>query len=190
MTGNTILSPDVTAKRLQLLKEVLPSVSRLAFLWNPDNASNAAILEELKMAAPGSAINLIPVAVSGAAELDAAFAAIKQAQAGALLMTNDPLHQLHIDRIISFLAHSRLPSMFQARENALAGGLMSYGASLPDLFGRAAFYAHRILAGTKPGDLPVEQPTKFELVVNLKTAKALGLTISESFLLRVDEVVE
>ena len=107
-----------------------------------------------------------------------------------LLLTADPLQQLHIGRIIDFLVANRLPGMFQVRENVVAGGLMSYGANLPELFRHGAGYVHRILQGTKPADLPVEQPTKFELVINLKTAKALGLIISESFLARADEVIE
>ena len=125
-----------------------------------------------------------------AGDFDAAFATILRERAGAFLMTNDPLHQLHIDRILAFLARNTLPGMFQMRENVAAGGLMSYGANMQDLFKRAAGYAHKILTGTKAGDLPVEEPTIFELVVNLKTAKALGLKIPESFLLRTDEVIE
>jgi putative ABC transport system substrate-binding protein len=105
-------------------------------------------------------------------------------------MTSDPFLQLHFAKIVDFLAQKRLPGLFQARENVVAGGFMSYGASLPDLFRRGASYAHRILQGTKPADLPIEEPAKFELVVNLNTAKVLGLTIAESFLLRVDEVIE
>jgi putative ABC transport system substrate-binding protein len=190
ITGNTILSSDITPKRLQLFKEVLPSLSRLAFLWNPDNASHATILDELKAAAPGAGISLIPVAVRSGGDLDAALASIVRERAGSFLMTNDPLHQLYIDRILEFLARNKLPGMFQQRENVVAGGLLSYGANLPDLFRRAGVYAHKILTGTKPATLPVEQPTIFELVVNLKTAKALGLKIPESFLLRVDEVIE
>jgi putative tryptophan/tyrosine transport system substrate-binding protein len=108
----------------------------------------------------------------------------------AFLMTNDPFHLLHIQKIIDFLTRQRLPGLFQAREHVAAGGFMSYGASLPDLFRRGALYAHKILQGTRPADLPVEQPGKFELVVNLKTAKAFGIAIPESFLLRVDEVIE
>ena len=190
ITGNTILSPDITPKRLQLLKEVIPTVARLAFLCNPDNASNLAILDELKLAAPAAGIKLLPVEVRAAGDFDGAFTAVLRGRPDALLMTNDPLHQLHVDRIIDFQAKHRLPGMFQARENVVAGGFLSYGASLPDLFRRAAGYVHKILQGAKPTDLPVEQPTKFELVINLKTAKAIGLTIPESFLLRVDEVIE
>jgi putative tryptophan/tyrosine transport system substrate-binding protein len=110
--------------------------------------------------------------------------------ADAVLMTADPLHQLSIGRIIDFLADNRLPGVFTSKEIVVAGGFMSYGASLPDLFRRGALYVQKILQGTRPADLPVEQPTKFELTINLKTAKAIGLTIPESFLLRVDEVIE
>jgi putative ABC transport system substrate-binding protein len=190
ITGNTILSPDITPKRLQLLKEVIPTVARLAFLCNPDNASNLAILDELKLAVAAADIRLLPVEVRAAGDFDGAFAAMLRERPDALLMTNDPLHELHVGWVIDFQAKHRVPVMFQARENVVAGGFLSYGASLPDLFRRAAGYVHRILQGTKPTDLPVEQPTKFELVINLKTAKALGLTVPESFLLRVDEVIE
>jgi putative ABC transport system substrate-binding protein len=105
-------------------------------------------------------------------------------------MTNDPLHQIGSVRIIDFLINNRLPGMFYTRESVVAGGFMSYGASVPELFRRGAFYVHKILQGTKPADLPVEQPTKFELAVNMKTAKATGITVPESFLLRADEVIE
>jgi len=123
-------------------------------------------------------------------EFDNAFAAMMRERPDAFLMTNDPFHQLNIGRIIDFLANNRLPGMFVTREVAVAGGLLSYGASLPDLFRRGAVYVHKILQGTKPADLPIEQPVKFELVVNLKTAKAMGLGIPESFLLRADEAIE
>ena len=130
------------------------------------------------------------VAVRRSDELDSAFGAMMREQPDAFAMTADPLHQLHIGWIIDFLARNRLPGMYQVREHVVAGGLMSYGASLPDLNRRAAGYVHKILQGTRPGDLPVEQPTKFDLAVNLKTAKALGLTIPEPFLLLADEIIE
>jgi putative ABC transport system substrate-binding protein len=190
VTGNTVLSADIIAKRLQLLQELIPTVKRVALLWNPDNASHTGVLAEARIAAPGLGLALIPVGVRSAAEFDPAFAAMLRERPDAFIMTNDPFHQLHLARIIDFLMTNRMPALFQSREHAVAGGLMSYGASLPDLFGRAAGYAHKILQGTKPADLPIEQPTKFELVVNLKTAKALGLTIPESFLLGADEVIE
>jgi len=190
ITGNTILGPEVAGKRLQLLKEVIPSLSRVAFLWNPDNASHPAQLAELRVAVETLGIKLLPVAVLSPDEFDRAFAEMVRERADAFLMTNDPFHQLSIGRIIDFLANNRLPGMFLTREIVAAGGLMSYGASVPDLFRRGAVYVHKILQGTRPADLPVEQPTKFELVVNLRTAKALGLTIPEPFLLLADEVIE
>jgi putative ABC transport system substrate-binding protein len=190
MTGNTILGPDLSPKRLQLLKEVIPSVSRAAFLWNPDNASNVVIRDELQAAMPKLGMSLISVAVRSTSEFDTAFVAMLREHPDALLMTNDPFHQLHIQKIIAFLAENRIPGMFQTRENVLAGGFMSYGASLPELFRRGASYVHKILQGTRPADLPVEQPTKFELIINLKAAKTIGVTVPEPILLRADEVIE
>jgi putative tryptophan/tyrosine transport system substrate-binding protein len=190
ITGNTILGPEVAGKRLQLLKEVIPSLSRVAFLWNPDNASHPAQLAELRVAVEALGIKLLPVPVRSSDELDNAFSAMMRERPDAFLMTNDPFHQLSIGRIIDFLANNRLAGMFVTREVAVAGGLLSYGASLPDLFRRGAVYVHKILQGTKPADLPIEQPVKFELVVNLKTAKAMELSIPESFLLRADEAIE
>ncbi len=190
VTGNTILGPDLSPKRLQLIKEVIPTVSRVAFLWNPDNASNVAILEELQGAAPKLGMRMLSVPARDAADFDGALAAMMKERPHALLMTNDPLQQRHIGRIIDFLMKNRLPGIFQTRENVVAGGFMSYGASLPELFRSGALYVHKILQGTKPADLPVEQPRIFELVINLKTAKALGIIVPRSLLLRADEVIQ
>jgi putative tryptophan/tyrosine transport system substrate-binding protein len=190
ITGNTILGPEVAPKRLQLLKLAVPTMSRVAFLWNPDNPSHAAYLDEWKAAAPALGVEMLFVAVRSSDEFDSTFAAMMRERPDAFTMTADALHQLRIGWIIDFLARNRLPGMYQVRENVVAGGLMSYGASRPDLFRRAAGYVHKILQGTRPADLPVEQPTKFDLTVNLKTAKALALTIPESFLLLADEVIE
>ena len=190
ITGNTILGPDVAGKRLQLIKEVVPSTARVAFLWNPDNASHPAQLAELQATVQSLGMTLLPVAVRSSDGFDNAFAAMIKEHPDAFLMTNDPYHQLSIGTIIDFLINNRLPAMFLTREVVAAGGLLSYGASLPDLFQRAGSYVQKILQGTKPADLPIEQPVKFELVVNLKTAKAIGLTVPESFLLRADEVIE
>ncbi len=189
VTGNTVLSADLAGKRLQLLREAI-GASRVAFLWNPDNASHAATLDELKNAAPPLGMALLPVAARRFDEFEAAFAAMMRERPDAFLMSADAVHLRNIGWIVQFLARNRLPGMFQLRENVEVGGLMSYGASLPDLFRRAATYAHKILSGTKPAELPIEQPAKFELILNLKTAKALGLTIPEPFLLRTDEVIE
>src|SRR5262245_24332700 len=190
ITGNTILGPAVVAKRLQLFKEAVPALSRVALLWNPDNASNVLNVEEIQVAAPALGITFISIPLRGSHEFYSVFAAIMRERPDGLVITADPVQQLHIGQIIDFLATNRLPAMFFLRENVVAGGLMSYGASLPDLFRRGASYVQRILQGMRPADLPVEQPTKFELVVNVKTAKALGLAIPESFLLRADELIE
>jgi len=190
ITGNTILSPEVGGKRLQILREAIPSVSRVAYLANPDNASSMTTLAEMKLTAASAGMTLIGIEVGSGISFESAFTAILHARPDALLVSNDPLHQLHVDRIIAFLAQHRLPGMFQAKENVTAGGLMAYGASVPDLFRRAAAYAHRILQGTKPADLPVEQPAKFDFAVNLRTALALGLDLPPLLIARADEVIE
>jgi putative tryptophan/tyrosine transport system substrate-binding protein len=190
ITGNTILGPEVSGKRLELIKEVIPSVARVAFLWNPNNTSHPAQLAELHTMVRTFGMQLIPVAARGPEELDNALAATISERADAFLMTADPLHQISIMKILDFLSSNRLPGMFTSKEIVAAGGLISYGASVPDLFRRGALYAHRILQGTKPTDLPVEQPTKFELALNLKTAKALGLEVPPTLLARADEVIE
>src|SRR5215468_7339529 len=159
ITGNTVLSPDLGAKRLQLLREAIPTVARIAYLTNPDNSGTLEALAELKRAAAAAGVALIPVEVRSVGDFEPAFAAMLRERPDALLVSNDPFHQLHIGRIIEFLAKNRLPGMFQAKENVAAGGFLAYGASLPDLFRRAAWYVHRIVLGTKPVDLPVELPT-------------------------------
>src|SRR5262249_27273320 len=189
-TGRAHLGPDVGAKWVQLLQELIPTVVRVAFLWNPNNASHAAYRQELQAAAPALNAKPLFVEVGSAGEFESAFAAMMKERPDAFSMTGDPFHQLHVGWIIDFMARNRLPAIYQLSENVHAGGLMSYGASQPDLFRRAAAYVSKILQGTKPAALPVEQPAKFELAMNLKAAKAIGLTIPESFLLRVDEVIE
>jgi len=190
VTGNTILGPEVVAKRLQIFKEAVPSLFRVALLWNPQNVSNSHNLVELQAAVPRMGLSLISVEVGSVNEFDSAFATMMREHSDGMIVTADALHQLHMGRIITFLRENRLPGMFQVRENVISGGLMSYGASLPDLFRRGASYVHRILQGTKPADLPVEQPTKFELVINLKTAKALGLDVPFQLQQLADEVIE
>jgi putative ABC transport system substrate-binding protein len=190
ITGNTSLGPDVGAKRLQILKEAIPTVSRVALLWNPDNASSVLQFEEVQAAAPTLGVMVISVSVSPRIEFKTAFAAMMKERPDAFAMHAEPLHQTHIAWIIDFMAKHRLPAVYQLSENVRAGGLMSYGASERDLFRRAAGYVHKILQGTKPADLPVEQPVKFELAVNLKTAKAIGLTLPPGILALADEVIE
>jgi putative ABC transport system substrate-binding protein len=190
ITGNTILGPEVSGKRVELIKELIPSVARVAFLWNPNNTSHPAQLAELHSVVRTFGMQLIPVAARSQEELDNALAATIGEHADAFLMTADPLHQISIMKILDFLSSNRLPGMFTSKEIVAAGGLISYGASVPDLFRRGALYAHKILQGAKPADLPVEQPTKFELAFNLNTAKALGLTIPPRVLAIADEVIE
>jgi putative ABC transport system substrate-binding protein len=190
ITGTTILGPDLIGKRIEILKECVPNLARLAFLWNPDNDSNLAFLEELIIAVPALGLQLISVPMRTSEEYEGAFAAMMQRQPNAFVTTNDGLILQHITQIIDFVAKHRLPAMYQSKENVEVGGLMAYGATLSDLFRRSAWYVHRILQGAKPADLPIEQPTNFELSINLKTAKALGLTIPPTLLARADEVIE
>ena len=190
VTGLSIQGPELAPKRLQLLKLAVPTVSRVAFLWNPDNGSHAAYIDEWKKAVQGADVEILLVAVRSSDELDNAFAEMMRKRPDAFTMTADPPHQLHIKWIINFLANNRLPAIFQLRENVIAGGLMSYGPSLPEAFRRAATFVDKILRGSRPADLPVEQPTKFELVLNVKTARGLGLTVSHDFLQVTDEVIE
>ena len=190
MTGLSSLSPDLTGKRLEILRECIPAVARVAFLWNPDNDSNLAFLDDLIVAVPALGLELTSAPIRNADEFEGTFAAVLQRRPNAALVTGDPLLRRHQNRIIDFVAKNRLPAMYQEKEWVAAGGLLSYGPSLPDLFRRGVSYVHRILEGAKPADLPIEQPTRFELVINLKTAKALGLTIPSGVLASADEVIE
>jgi putative ABC transport system substrate-binding protein len=190
VTGNTIISPDLGPKRLQLVKEIIPSAARVALLWNPDNVSNVVILEQMRVAAPSVGLAFTAVEARSANDLDGAFAVLERERPDAVLLTSDPLHHSRIQRIVDFLSQNRLPGMFQTRDDAVADGLMSYGAIYPDLFRQGALFVHKILQGTKPADIPVQVPQRFELVINLKTAKAIAVTVSEQILLRADEVIE
>jgi putative tryptophan/tyrosine transport system substrate-binding protein len=190
VTGNSNVGPELTGKRLEILKELVPSVIRVVFAFNPDNDSNLAFLEELIIAVPALGLQLISVPIRTSDDFDGAFAAMMQRQPNALLTTNDDLFLQHMEQIIDFTARHRLPTMYQAKENVMAGGLIAYGATLSDLFRRGAWYVNKVLQGVKPADLAVEQPTKLELVINLKTAKALGLTVPPSLLARAHVVIE
>jgi putative ABC transport system substrate-binding protein len=189
VTGLTALVRDLSAKRLQLLKEAVPNVSRVAVLWNSAYPEKAREFDETQAAAQAFAIQLQALKIRRPDEIDAALDAAINERAGALITLPDPLTNTHGPRIVAQALKQRLPTMFTQRPPVDAGGLISYGPSYVDLFRRAAGYVDRILKGARPGDLPVEQPTKFELVINLKTAKALGLTIPPSVLLRADEVI-
>ena len=190
VTGTSFLGPDVAPKRLQILKQVIPSAARVAFLFNPNNAANIVYRDEIETAARDLGISLILVEVSSVPDLDANLRGILSRRPDALLAAADAVLNLQIREIIDFVESNRIPGMFTIREYVLAGGLMSYGASFVDLFRRSATYAHKILQGSKPSDLPVEQPTKLDLVLNLKTAKTLGLTFPQTLLATADEVIE
>jgi putative ABC transport system substrate-binding protein len=190
ITGLTILGPELAAKRLQLLKEVVPKVSRVAFLWNPANPGTAINFESVQAGARTLGVEMQSIEVSSPTELESALTAMMKKHPDAFMMTADPMHLLHAAWIIDFVNRRRLPAMYQVKESAMAGGLMSYGPYRPDLFLRAATYVDKILKGINPGDLPVEEPRRVELVINLKTAKALGLTIPPSLLRRADQVIE
>ena len=190
VTGNTILSPELAPKRLQLIKEIIPSASRAALLWNPDNISNGVILEQLRIAAPGLGLTFTAVEARTGNDLDGAFVTLVRERPDVVLITNDAVHQSRIQKIIAFLFQQGLPAMFQNRDSVAAGGLMAYGASFPDMFRQGAFFAQKILQGTQPADLPVQTPQRFQLVINLKTAKAIGVTISEAIQLQADELIE
>ncbi len=193
ITGLTFLGPELVPKRIELLKEALPSISRVVVLWHPGANSERAtkdMLRETEAAARAVGVQLRFADVRGADEFDRAFSTITTEPADALLVFPSPMLFIERRRIVDLAAKYRLPSMFVAREYVELGGLISYGANIDDLFRRSATFVDKILKGAKPADLPVEQPTKFELVVNLKTAKALGLAIPQSILARADEVIE
>ena len=189
-TGLTDMSSDLSGKRLELLKAVVPGVSRIAVLSNPTDAAAGVKMRAMEDAARASGVRLQPVEVRGRTDLEIAFQAAAKSGAGALIMVEDTLLLSHRARIAKLAEEGRLPALCASREFVDAGGLMSYGPNIEDMFHRAATHVDKILKGARPGDLPIEQPTKFELVVNLKTAKALGLTIPQSVLLRADEVME
>ena len=190
VTGPSSMLADVSGKQLALLKETVPKASPVAVLWNPANPVwQAAALRETEVAAGALGLRLQLLEARGPDELVGAFAAMTRERAGALFVPADIIFVRHAQQIAGLAARHRLPAMYGFREHTEAGGLMSYAASFAVMFRRAAAYVDKILKGAKPADLPVEQPTKFELVINLKTAKALGLTIPQSVLLRADEVI-
>ena len=191
ITGLSNVSAELSGKRLELLKEVVPGLSRVAFLWNPDVRGNLLAFKEMEAAARSLRLELQSVEISRAEDLEQAFSAVTSQRAQALVVAvGNPVVVATQGQIASFAQRNRLPSMSGVRGYVDAGGLMSYGPSVTDMFRRAALYVDKILKGAKPADLPVEQPTKFELVINLKTAKAIGLTMPPSLLLRADQVIQ
>jgi putative ABC transport system substrate-binding protein len=193
VTGTSAMSFEVVGKSMDLLKAAVPTVSRVAVLWNPDNAIfQAQMLREAQLAAGRLGVALPTFAARGSDDFEAAFAGMKRAQAGALLVLPDPvfLTQSNMARIADLANKGRLPAMYGARDHAAAGGLMAYATNYAVLYRRAAAYVDKILKGTKPDDLPVEQPTAFEFVINLRTAKLLGIEFPPMLLALADEVIE
>jgi putative ABC transport system substrate-binding protein len=190
VTGLTALVRDLSAKRLELLREVLPKVSRVSVLWNPAFPGKDLELKETQNAAIAFGIQVQSLEIRSSTDIDSAFETATKARSEALVTLPDPLTNSYGARIIELAAMRRLPTMFSQKAPVDAGGLLCYGPSYADLFRRAATYVDKILKGAKPADLPIEQPTKFELVINLKTAKALGLEMPSALLLRADEVIE
>jgi len=197
ITGLSELTPELGAKRLELLKQAVPEMKRVAILWNPTYSERfnptfrfwSSDWKEMRAAAQALAVILQSVEIRGLGDFDAAFAAMLKERADGMVTFSDPLIVLHQRRIVELAAKRRLPAVFTSREFVDAGGLMSYGPNMSDLFRRAAVYVGKILKGAKPAELPMEQPTKFELVVNLTAANALGLTIPQSLLIRADQVI-
>jgi putative ABC transport system substrate-binding protein len=190
VTGLSTMAPELGAKQLQLLREMVPRLSRVGVLWNSHSLYPRLVMRETERAARGLGVQLESLELRVPEDLDRAFENAILRQVGALMTVEDPLTVTHRARIVDFAAKSRLAAVYGSREFIEAGGLMMYGADLVALFRRSAIYVDRILKGAKPGDLPVERPTTFELIINLRSAKALGLTISPALVRRADHVIE
>ena len=193
VTGLSVLEPELVGKRLELLKQVVPGVSRVAVLWHPGAVGERTekdVLKEAEAAARAMGVPLQFVEARGPADFDRAFLDMTRASAGALTVLESTVFFVERRHLVDLAAKNRLPAVYGLREFVDAGGLMAYGPNQPDLFRRAATHVDKILKGAKPGDLPVEQPTKFELIINLKAAKGLDITIPQSLLGRADEVIQ
>jgi len=190
ITGLSLLSAELSGKRLELLKETVPGISRVAVLWNTASVAMALTVKEVQAAAVTLGVTPHMVGVRHPDDFAGAFAAIARARPDALVVVLDPFTLVHRKRILEFAAANRLPAMYELRVFVDEGGLMAYGPSVTDMSRRAATYVDKILKGAKPADLPVEQPTRFELVINFKTAKALGLTFPQSILIRADHMIQ
>jgi putative tryptophan/tyrosine transport system substrate-binding protein len=189
-TGFSMLATELSAKRLEILREIAPNTSPVAMLWNDTNTGMTLRAHESQRAATTLGFTIESYGVHDLVTFEPAFEAIVSAGDGAVLTLVDPFTRLHRQRIIDFVAERHLPAIYESREFVDAGGLISYGIDLSDMERRAAYYVDKIVKGAKPADLPVEQPTKFELVINLRTAKTLGITIPPSLLSRADDVIE
>jgi putative ABC transport system substrate-binding protein len=189
VTGLFLMAAEISAKRLQLLKEAIPGLTRVAVLWNPATPWHPKAIADLKAAAPSLSLKLSFVGARTPDEFSSAFSEISRTHAQGLYLMDDGIFYTHRMTLLNVAAKARLPTSYSGRQFVDEGGLMSYAPDFGDMYRRSAGYVDKILQGAKPGDLPIEQPTKFEFVVNLKTAKALGLTIPQSILQRADEVV-
>ncbi|HEX9433604.1 MAG TPA: ABC transporter substrate-binding protein, partial [Burkholderiales bacterium] len=190
ITGLSMMAPELGAKRMQLLRQVLPQRSRaVAVMWNPAYKGMGARFQEAKLAGPNVGVDVRSIEVSDSREMEAAFDAVSRDPPDGLLLLADPLTVSMRARIVEFAREKRLPAIYETREFVEAGGLISYGPNLLGMYRRTAYYVDRILKGAKPGDLPIEQPVKIELLVNLNTARALGITIPQSILLNADQVI-
>jgi putative ABC transport system substrate-binding protein len=190
ITGLSILGPEVSAKRLQLLKELIPELAAVAACWNPDDPGARFSLQETEAAGKTLKVRLQILETREVGTFDAAFQAAVREKAQAVILLPAPLMTRNAGQIAGLAMQHKLPSLFYAGEAARSGALMSYGASLIEVYRRAAYFVDRIIKGANPADLPIEQPTKFDLVINLKTAKALGLAVPPTLLVRADEVIE
>ena len=189
VTGLTVMLSDLSGKRLEILKETLPRMTRVAVLWAPDDRETAIGFDETAAAAKAFSLQLQAAPIKSANDLDQVFAEITKAQVGGLAVILSPLATLHSKRIVELAAKHRVPGIYPTRQFAEEGGLMAYGPLIGDLYRRAAAYVDKILKGAKPADLPVEQPMKFEFIVNLKTAKQIGITVPPNVLVRADKVI-
>jgi putative ABC transport system substrate-binding protein len=190
ITGLSSLTPEITGKQLELLKDIIPRLSRVAVLWTSIEPGNTQALKETEGAARALGLRLQYIEVRSSDDMESAFKAATRERSQALVVLRNPVFGPYRTQLMALVARSRLPVMFPRRDYVESGGLMSYGTSDTDLFRRAAIYVDKILKGAKPADLPVEQPTKFELVINLKTAKEIGLTIPPNVLARADRVIQ
>ncbi len=189
VTGLSVLNTEVSGKRLELLKEVVPRLSRVAVLLNPANPINPLQVAEIQSAALALGVTLLPLEVKKDDDIDRGFIAMKKERTGALIVLGDPLLEIHRTRLAELAVKNHLPAIYSLGPYVEAGGLMSYGTNFDDVYRRAAIYVDKILKGAKPADLPVEQPTKFEFIINLKAAKQIGLTIPPNVLARADRVI-
>ena len=189
-TGLSLFNPELSGKRLELLKEIVGEIPRMAVLWNPDDPPAVTALKETEIAARALGIAIRPFEVRRVEDFDAAFAAAIKDEARAVAILSAPVMSINTHRIAAWTRQNHLPAIYWARSFPAAGGLMSYGPDIDSLARRSAVFVDKILKGAKPADLPIEQPTKFDLVINMATAKALGLTVPQSLLLRADEMIE